>query len=354
VGTHLSGFKTAMTRTINTYLENNKNKDIPKLSSEDVREGLSAIISLKVPEPQFEGQTKTKLGNSNVKGIVDSCVSEALGTYLEENPQIGSTIIEKAVSAAKAREAARKARDLVRRKTLLEGSTLPGKLADCSSKDPSLSEIYIVEGDSAGGSAKSARNREFQAILPLRGKVLNVEKARLAKILKNNEIVAIITALGVGIAEEFNLENLRYHKVIIMTDSDVDGAHISILLLTFFFRYMKPLIENGYIYLALPPLYKVKKGKSFKYARTEADKDKLIEEYGKSGVTLQRYKGLGEMNPNQLWDTTMDPSVRYLKKVTIEDAVEADKYFSDLMGDEVPPRKKFIQENAMKVVNLDV
>ena len=353
-GTHLSGFKTAMTRTINTYLENNKNKDIPKLSSEDVREGLSAIISLKVPEPQFEGQTKTKLGNSNVKGIVDSCVSEALGTYLEENPQIGSTIIEKAVSAAKAREAARKARDLVRRKTLLEGSTLPGKLADCSSKDPSLSEIYIVEGDSAGGSAKSARNREFQAILPLRGKVLNVEKARLAKILKNNEIVAIITALGVGIAEEFNLENLRYHKVIIMTDSDVDGAHISILLLTFFFRYMKPLIENGYIYLALPPLYKVKKGKSFKYARTEADKDKLIEEYGKSGVTLQRYKGLGEMNPNQLWDTTMDPSVRYLKKVTIEDAVEADKYFSDLMGDEVPPRKKFIQENAMKVVNLDV
>jgi len=353
-GTHLSGFKTAMTRTINTYLENNKNKDIPKLSSEDVREGLSAIISLKVPEPQFEGQTKTKLGNSNVKGIVDSCVSEALGTYLEENPQIGSTIIEKAVSAAKAREAARKARDLVRRKTLLEGSTLPGKLADCSSKDPSLSEIYIVEGDSAGGSAKSARNREFQAILPLRGKVLNVEKARLAKILKNNEIVAIITALGVGIAEEFNLENLRYHKVIIMTDSDVDGAHISILLLTFFFRYMKPLIENGYIYLALTPLYKVKKGKSFKYARTEADKDKLIEEYGKSGVTLQRYKGLGEMNPNQLWDTTMDPSVRYLKKVTIEDAVEADKYFSDLMGDEVPPRKKFIQENAMKVVNLDV
>lgn len=353
-GTHLSGFKTALTRTINTYVEKSKSAGDVKLSSDDVREGLTAVLSVKVQEPQFEGQTKTKLGNSNVKGIVDSVVSEALGIFLEENPKVGTLIIEKAVNAAKAREAARKARDLVRRKTLLEGSTLPGKLADCSSKDPSLSEIYIVEGDSAGGSAKSARNREFQAILPLRGKILNVEKARLAKILKNNEIVAMITALGVGIEEEFDISKLRYHKVIIMTDSDVDGAHISILLLTFFFRYMKELIENGHIYLALPPLYKVKKGKSFQYARNDEERDRIIAEYGKQGVSLQRYKGLGEMNPTQLWETTMDPSVRYLKQVKIEDAVEADRYFTDLMGDEVPPRKKFIQDNAKNVINLDI
>ncbi len=353
-GTHLSGFKTAMTRTINTYVENNK-KDAPKLSSEDVREGLTAIISLKIPEPQFEGQTKTKLGNSNIKGIVDSTVSEALSTFLEENPKVAAVIIDKAVSAAKAREAARKARDLVRRKSLLEGSTLPGKLADCSSRDPAKSEIYIVEGNSAGGSAKSARNREFQAILPLRGKVLNVEKVRLARVLKNAELTSIITALGVGILEEFNLSKLRYHKIIIMTDSDVDGAHISILLLTFFFRYMKELIENGYVYLAQPPLYKVKKGKSFKYARNDEMRDKVIEEFGGwQGINIQRYKGLGEMNPSQLWETTMDPETRFLKRVTIEDAVEADKYFSDLMGDEVAPRKKYIQENAMNVINLDV
>ncbi len=351
-GTHLSGFKTALTRTINNYVESSK-KDI-RLSSDDVREGLTAVLSIKVPEPQFEGQTKTKLGNSNVKGIVDSVVSEALSTFLEENPNIGSLIVDKAVSAAKAREAARKARELVRRKTLLEGSTLPGKLADCSSKEAEKCELYLVEGNSAGGSAKSARNREFQAILPLRGKILNVEKVRLAKMLKNKEIVDMITALGVGIEEEFDISKLRYHKVIIMTDSDVDGAHISILLLTFFFRYMKELIDNGYVYLALPPLYKIKKGKSYKYARDEEERKKIVEEFGKQGIVLQRYKGLGEMNPTQLWETTMDPENRYLKKVTIEDAVEADKYFSDLMGDEVAPRKKFIQENARYVMNLDV
>jgi DNA gyrase subunit B len=354
-GTHLSGFKTALTRTINKYAEQADSKNYVRLSSEDVREGMTAVISVKVPEPQFEGQTKTKLGNGEVKGIVDSVVSEAFSTFLEENPKVGSIVVEKVIGAARAREAARKARDLVRRKSLLEGSTLPGKLADCSEKDPSKCEIYIVEGDSAGGSAKQARNRDTQAVLPLRGKVLNVEKARLAKILKNNEIVAIITALGVGIEEEFNIEKLRYHKVIIMCDSDVDGSHISILLLTFFFRYMKELIESGNIYLALPPLYKVKKGKSEKYALREKDKDIIIEEFGgMQGVYVQRYKGLGEMNPNQLWETTMDPDKRYLKRITIEDGVEADKYFSDLMGDEVAPRKKFINDNAMNVANLDV
>ncbi len=352
-GTHLSGFKTALTRTINSYIEKNM-KDPVALTSEDVREGLTSVISVKVPEPQFEGQTKTKLGNSDVKGIVDSAVSEALGTFLEENPKTATVIIEKAQNAAKAREAAKKARDLVRRKNILEGSTLPGKLADCSEKDPKLCELYLVEGDSAGGSAKQARNRATQAVLPLRGKVINVEKARLAKILKNNEIVAIITALGVGIEEEFDISKLRYHKLVIMTDSDVDGSHISILLLTFFFRYMRPLIENGHIYLALPPLYKIKKGKQEMYALNDAEKDKILAEIGKQGVNLQRYKGLGEMNPQQLWETTMDPDKRYLKKVNIEDAVEAEKYFSDLMGDDVAPRRKFIVENAMNVVNLDV
>jgi DNA gyrase subunit B len=355
-GTHLSGFKTALTRTINKYLENNRKgkNEAVRLSSEDIHEGLTAVISVKVPEPQFEGQTKTKLGNSEVKGIVDSAVSETLGIFLEENPAVAATITEKAVSASKAREAARKARELVRRKSLLEGSTLPGKLADCSEKDPTLCEVYIVEGDSAGGSAKQARNRDNQAVLPLRGKVLNVEKARLAKILKNNEIVAMIMAFGVGIEEEFDISKLRYHKIIIMTDSDVDGAHISILLLTFFFRYMKELILNGHVYLALPPLYKVKKGKSFKYALNERERVQITEEYGKQGVTIQRYKGLGEMNPDQLWETTMDPERRYLKQIKIEDAVEAEKYFSDLMGEEVAPRKIFINENAMNVANLDV
>jgi DNA gyrase subunit B len=353
-GTHLSGFKTALTRSINSYAEKLSSDDEIKPTSDDVREGLTAIISLKVPEPQFEGQTKTKLGNSEVKGIVDSAVSEALNTFFEENPKVGTLIIEKIISAAKAREAARKARDLVRRKGLLEGSTLPGKLADCSEKDPAKCELYIVEGDSAGGSAKQARNREFQAILPLRGKVLNVEKARLSKMLKNNEIVAIITALGVGIEEEFSVDKLRYHKVIIMTDSDVDGSHISILLLTFFFRYMKELIEKGNIYLALPPLYKLKKGKQIIYAQDDAEKDKHVEQMGKQGLIIQRFKGLGEMNPDQLWDTTMDPSVRFLKRITIEDAVEAEKAFTDLMGEEVEPRRKYIQENAMNVINLDV
>jgi len=353
-GTHLSGFKTALTRTINTYIQKNRPKDAIKLSSDDIREGLTAIVSVKVPEPQFEGQTKTKLGNSNVKGIVDSMVSDALSTYFEENPKTTNTIIEKALSAAKAREAARKARELVRRKNLLEGSTLPGKLADCSEKDPKKCEIYLVEGDSAGGSAKQGRNRSFQAILPLRGKVINVEKARLAKILKNNEIVSIITALGAGIQEEFNIEKLRYHKIIIMCDSDVDGSHISILLLTFFFRYLKDLILDGHIYIALPPLYKLKKGKQEVYALNDREKEKLLDEMGRQGVGIQRYKGLGEMNPTQLWETTMDPEKRYLKKISIEDAVEADRAFSDLMGEEVEPRRKFIQDNAMNVVNLDV
>ncbi len=352
-GTHVSGFRTALTRTINTYVEKNYPKAI-KLSSDDIREGLTAVISVKVMEPQFEGQTKTKLGNSKVKGIVDSIVSEALSTFLEENPKIASLILEKTLSAARAREAARKARDLIRRKTLLEGSTLPGKLADCSEKDPSKCEIYIVEGDSAGGSAKQARNREFQAILPLRGKVLNVEKARLNKILKNNEIVTIITALGVGIEEEFDISKLRYHKIIIMTDSDVDGSHISILLLTLFFRYLRPLIEKGHIYLALPPLYRLKKGNLVEYAQDEAEKDAILKRIGKQGVNIQRYKGLGEMNPSQLWNTTMNPERRFLKRVTIEDAIEADNAFSALMGEDVAPRRKYIQENAMKVVNLDI
>lgn len=351
-GTHLSGFRTALTRSINNLAE--KSKSEIKLSSDDVKEGLTAVVSLKVPEPQFEGQTKTKLGNSEIKGIVDSIVFDGLTTYFEENPKVVAIIIDKVVNAAKAREAARKARELVRRKGLLEGSTLPGKLADCSEKDPAKCELYLVEGDSAGGSAKQARNREFQAILPLRGKVLNVEKARLSKMLKNNEIVAIITALGVGIAEEFNSAKLRYGKIIIMTDSDVDGSHISILLLTFFFRYMKELVERGNIYIALPPLYKLKKGKQSVYAQDDAEKDRILAEWGKQGVNIQRYKGLGEMNPEQLWETTMDPEARFLKKVMIEDAVEADKAFSDLMGEEVEPRRKYIQDNAMNVMNLDV
>jgi len=352
-GTHLSGFRTALTRTINNYVEKNFPKAM-KLSSDDVREGMTAVISVKVQEPQFQGQTKTKLGNSEVKGIVDSVVSKALSTFLEENPKIASLIIEKTLSAARARDAARKARDLIRRKSLLEGSTLPGKLADCSEKDPSKCEIYIVEGDSAGGSAKQARNRAFQAILPLRGKVLNVEKARLNKILKNNEIINIITALGAGIEEEFDISKLRYHKIIIMCDSDVDGSHIAILLLTLFFRYLRELIEQGHVYIALPPLYRLKKGKLIEYAQNEKEKEEILKKMGRQGVNIQRYKGLGEMNPGQLWNTTMDPEKRFLKKVTIEDAIEADTTFSALMGEDVEPRRKYIQDNAMNVVNLDV
>ncbi|MFQ5474595.1 MAG: DNA topoisomerase (ATP-hydrolyzing) subunit B [Candidatus Nanoarchaeia archaeon] len=351
-GTHLSGFKTAVTRTLNKYASTvDKNSS---LSSEDVREGLTAVISVKVPEPQFEGQTKTKLGNSDVKGIVDSLVSTGLGDYLEENPKVAKNVVLKSIQAAKAREAARKARELTRRKGALSGSGLPGKLADCQERDPAKSEVLIVEGDSAGGSAKQGRSRKFQAILPLRGKILNVEKARLNKILENNELAAIITALGCGITQDFNIEKIRYHKIVIMTDADVDGSHISTLLLTFFFRYMKPLIAKGYIYIAMPPLYKVSKGKKFKYAYDDAEKEKAEKELGDDSVNIQRYKGLGEMNPSQLWDTTMDPDTRMLKQITIEDAVEADKIFTLLMGEEVEPRKRFIEDNAKEVVNLDV
>ncbi|RME78624.1 DNA topoisomerase (ATP-hydrolyzing) subunit B [Candidatus Woesearchaeota archaeon] len=350
-GTHLSGFKTALTREFNKYASKlDKNA---KLTADDVREGLSAVISIKIPEPQFEGQTKAKLGNSEVKGIVESLVGQGLATFLEENPPIAKSIINKAIQAAKAREAARKARELTRRKSALHSGSLPGKLADCQSRDPAQSELYIVEGDSAGGSAKQGRDRAFQAILPLRGKVLNVEKARLNKILSNNEISTLVTALGCGIGDEFDASKVRYHRIIIMTDADVDGAHISTLLLTFFFRYAKELIEKGYVYIAMPPLYKVSKGKQFEYCYTEEEKEKLLERFGE-GANVQRYKGLGEMNPEQLWETTMNPQTRTLKQIKIEDAVEADKTFTILMGDDVEPRKEFIFENAYKVENLDV
>jgi len=351
-GTHLSGFKTALTRTFNSYAEKNNAKDI-KLTSNDVREGLSAIVSIKLKEPQFEGQTKTKLGNSDVKGIVDSIVSTGMSTYLEEHPSVAKIIIDKMINAARAREAARKARDLTRRKGILNNSSLPGKLADCSEKDPSLSEIYIVEGDSAGGSAKQGRDRKFQAILPLKGKILNVEKARLNKIISSNEIITMISALGTGIGEEFNINKARYHKIIIMTDADIDGNHIACLLLTFFYRYMKPLIEAGYIYLAMPPLYMIKNKNLVKYAYNDAEKDKVIKEIGPN-FNIQRYKGLGEMNPKQLWNTTMDPANRVLNQVAIEDALLADEMFTILMGSEVEPRRKFIEEHALEVKNLDV
>ncbi len=354
-GTHLSGFKSALTRSFNNYAEKkNLLKNGAKLSSDDVREGLTAIISVRVPEPQFEGQTKTRLGNSEVKGIVDSIVTNGLTTFLEENPKEARTIIEKSILASQAREAARKARELTRRKSVLESSTLPGKLADCSNRDPSKTELFLVEGDSAGGSAKQGRNKDFQAILPLRGKILNVEKARLNKIMASNEITTIITALGCGIGNDFDIKKARYHKIIIMTDSDVDGAHISTLILTFFFRYMRPLIEEGYVYKALPPLYLIKKGKEKKYALDDNEKDLILKEWGEDNVVIQRYKGLGEMNPEQLWETTMNPETRTLKQITIEDAVEADRIFTILMGDDVEPRKKFIQENAANVVNLDI
>ena len=352
-GTHLIGFKTALTRILNNHGEKAKLLDGMRLTSEDVREGLIAIISAKIPEPQFEGQTKTKLGNSEVKGLVDSIVSVGLGTFLEENPSAAKLIIGKSVDALRAREAARKARELTRRKSALEGSSLPGKLADCSNREPSKCEIYLVEGDSAGGSAKQGRNRAFQAILPLRGKILNVEKARLNKILNSDAIVTIISALGTGIGDEFNVSKLRYHKVIIMTDADVDGNHIACLLLTFLFRHMKQMIDDGHVFLATPPLYKLQKGKSVKYVYTEADKNTAVKEIGE-GISIQRYKGLGEMNPKQLWETTMDPATRTLKQITIEDAVEADRIFSILMGDEVEPRRKFIQEHAKEVSEIDI
>ena len=355
-GTHLVGFKTAITRVFNDYgkkygylKENDKN-----LSGEDIREGLTAVISVKIEEPQFEGQTKTKLGNSEVRGIVDSIVAEKVGTFLEENPGIGKIIIDKALMASRAREAARKARELTR-KSVLERSSLPGKLADCSSKDPKECEIYIVEGDSAGGSAKQGRNRRFQAILPLRGKILNVEKQRLDRILNADTIRSMITAFGAGIGEDFNIEKIRYDRIIIMTDADVDGAHIRTLLLTFFYRYMRELIDGGHVYIAQPPLFRIKKGKKQEYAYSDKELNEILEEFGgkDSSTDIQRYKGLGEMNAEQLWDTTMDPEKRILKKVTVGDAMFADEIFTILMGEKVEPRKEFIIQNAKKGI-LDI
>lgn len=354
-GTHLIGFKGALTRVLNDYGRKNKLFDESfGLTGEDSREGLTAIISVKVRKPQFEGQTKSKLGNSEVKGIVESIAYEKLSEFFEENPPVAHVIVDKAVLSSKAREAARKARELTRRKGLLESSALPGKLADCSSKDPAQSEIYLVEGDSAGGSAKMARDKEFQAILPLRGKILNVEKARMDKILKSEEILHLITAIGTGIAEEFNIENARYHRIILMTDADVDGEHIRTLLLTFFYRYMRPLIEKGYLYIAQPPLYKLTKGKSVDYAYSDQERLQKTKQMGETGLGIQRYKGLGEMNPQQLWETTMDPEQRVMLQVTIENAVEADELFTILMGEAVEPRKLFIEQHAKDVINLDI
>jgi DNA gyrase subunit B len=357
-GTHLIGFKAALTRTLNNYAQKASlfKKEKVTLTGDDIREGIAAVISVKLPDPQFEGQTKGKLGNSEIKGFVESVIGQKLGEYLEEHPAVAHKIIDKAAQTARAREAARKARELVRRKSALETSALPGKLADCSLEDPVQCELYLVEGDSAGGSAKQGRDRRFQAILPLRGKILNVEKARLDKILSNEEVKTVITALGTGVGEEdFDITKARYHKVIIMTDADVDGAHIRTLILTLFFRYMPELVKRGYVYIAQPPLYRVKKGKDERYAYDDKEKDKVVKEMGGSqGVYLQRYKGLGEMNPEQLWMTTMDPERRTILKVTLEDAVEADQIFTILMGDQVEPRKNFIIENALSVRNLDI
>lgn len=355
-GTHLSGLKIALTRTINDYAKkNNLLKDAEEnLSGDDVREGLTAVISIKIREPQFEGQTKTKLGNSEVRGIVDNIVSEGLSEFFEENPLVIKKIIEKALMAARARAAARKARELTRRKSVLDGSSLPGKLADCSVRDSEQAEIFLVEGDSAGGSAKQGRDRRFQAILPLRGKILNVEKARLDKILNNEEIRAMITAFGSGIGEEFDVAKARYGKIIIMTDADVDGAHIRTLLLTFFYRYMQPLIREGKVFIAQPPLYLVKKGREQWYIYNDNDLNVLLTRIGRENIYIQRYKGLGEMNAEQLWETTMNPEERLILKVTIDDAIAADSIFSVLMGDKVEPRRKFIEDNAKLVRNLDV
>ncbi|MDF2037022.1 DNA topoisomerase (ATP-hydrolyzing) subunit B [Cytobacillus oceanisediminis] len=356
-GTHESGFKTALTRVINDYARKNgvfKESDA-NLSGEDVREGITAIVSVKHPDPQFEGQTKTKLGNSEVRAATDTIFSEALEKFMLENPAVARKIVEKGLMAARARLAAKKARELTRRKSALEVSSLPGKLADCSSKDPSISEIYVVEGDSAGGSAKQGRDRHFQAILPLRGKILNVEKARLDKILSNNEVRAIITAIGTGIGEDFDISRARYHKIVIMTDADVDGAHIRTLLLTFFYRYMRQIIEAGYIYIAQPPLYKIQQGKKIEYAYNDRELDKILGELpSQPKPGIQRYKGLGEMNPGQLWETTMNPESRTLLQVNLEDAIEADETFEILMGDKVEPRRNFIEENAVYVKNLDI
>ena len=355
-GTHLAGFKSALTRAANDFarrqgiIKNNEDN----LVGEDIRECLTCVISIKLREPQFEGQTKTKLGNSEVRGIVDSIVSEGLSEYFEENPVISKKIIEKSIMASRAREAARKARELTRRKNALEVSSLPGKLADCSVKDPEQAEIYLVEGDSAGGSAKQGRDRRFQAILPLRGKILNVEKARLDKILNNEEIRTMITAFGSGIGSEFDITKRRYGKIIIMTDADVDGAHIRTLLLTFFYRYMRPLIENGHVYIAQPPLYQIRKGRSHWYTYSDEELAQKLDEIGRDGITVQRYKGLGEMNPEQLWETTMDPEKRTVLQVHLREAEEADSIFTILMGDKVEPRRRFIEEHANLVRNLDL
>ncbi|VVC01288.1 DNA gyrase subunit B [uncultured archaeon] len=354
-GFHLVGFRSALTRAVNDYVESHngkKDKDV-KISGEDLKEGLAAVLSVKLPRPQFEGQTKTKLGNSEIKGIVESIVGERLRTFMEENPAEARKMVEKATSAAHAREAAQKARELVRRKGVMESGVLPGKLADCSEEDPAKSEIYVVEGDSAGGSAKQGRDRKYQAILPLRGKILNVEKAPIAKILNNEGIRTLISALGTGFGEDFDISKARYHKIVIMTDADVDGAHIRTLLLTLFFRYLRPLVDKGMIYIAQPPLYKLKKGKVEKYAYADAEMESALREMG-DGTAVQRYKGLGEMNPEQLWGTTMDPSSRILLQVTVEDALKADEMFTILMGDAVEPRKEFIEAHAREVKNLDV
>ena len=359
-GTHLVGFKSALTRVFNDFLKKSKlaKKIDENLSGDDVREGITAVVSIKIPNPQFEGQTKGKLGNSEVKGLVESVVHECLSEYFELNPDVCEKILDKTITAAKARRAARKARDLTRRKNFLEGAGLPGKLADCSEKDPSKCEVYIVEGDSAGGSAKQGRDREFQAILPLWGKMLNVEKTRVDKVLTNDKLQPIIASLGTSAGNNFNLSKLRYHKVIIMADADVDGSHIRTLLLTFFFRYMKDLVEEGHVYIAMPPLYKISYGKKFSYAYDDNERDRILKEWAgeikEDKINIQRYKGLGEMNPDQLWETTMCPETRLMKQVTLEDMVDADEMFTTLMGEHVEPRRRFIEENALAVSNLDV
>jgi DNA gyrase subunit B len=355
-GTHLIGFRSALTRTLTNYAEREgfASKAKVSVSGEDVREGLTAVISVKMQNPQFEGQTKTKLGNSEVKGVVESIVGEGLREFFEENPPVARKIVEKMLAAARAREAARKARELARRKSILDGGALPGKLADCAFDDPGLCELYIVEGDSAGGSAKQGRDRRFQAILPIRGKILNVEKARLDKILANEEIRSMITALGAGVKEEFDITKLRYHKIILMADADVDGSHIRTLLLTFLYRELKPLVEGGYVYIAQPPLFLVKAGKEEIYCYDEKERDEAIARVGRKNIMVQRYKGLGEMNPDQLWKTTMNPETRTLLRVTNEDVVEADRIFTILMGEQVEPRRQFIEENALTVRNLDI
>jgi DNA gyrase subunit B len=355
-GTHLSGFRSALTRTLNDYARktNQIKENEASLSGDDVREGLTAVISVKLRYPQFEGQTKTKLGNSEMKGLVESSVNEGLAEFLEENPSAAKKVIEKCLLASRAREAARKAKELTRRKSALEIGSLPGKLADCSYREPELTELYLVEGDSAGGSAKQGRDRKFQAILPLRGKILNVEKASLDKVLSNEEIKAMITALGTGFGEEFELSKLRYHKIITMTDADVDGSHIRTLLLTFFYRFMKPLVENGNVYIAQPPLYYVKQNKNEYYAYSDKELEELLGRIGRQNIVIQRYKGLGEMNAEQLWETTMNPESRIILQVTLTDVIEADETFSMLMGDKVEPRRDFIQTHAAEVQNLDV